>query len=124
MSGRKHDTPTCPAPLAYRDMSDIGSRRVCGNPAQPSGFCRRHDPATKPLRDAKGRIIAKPRELARPSEMTPAPPESRGAAIICDSCGWQITENRGIKRDDPCPECERGQMVLVNAAREAEGGKR
>ena len=44
---------------------------------------------------------------------SPAPqPATEGAPIICDSCGWEITENRGIKRDDPCPECEQGGMML------------
>src|SRR5215471_16071783 len=51
---------TCPAQRAYRDRSDIGSDLTCGRPAvTPAGFCHFHDPATKPARDARGRIIAK-----------------------------------------------------------------
>jgi len=52
---------TCPAPLAYREMSDTGPARICGCPAvTPAGFCRRHDPETKPKRDGRaGRIIPK-----------------------------------------------------------------
>lgn len=50
----------CPTRLAYRDMSDIGSKRTCGAPVvTPNGFCRRHDPETAPRRDAKGRILPK-----------------------------------------------------------------
>jgi len=45
--------------LAYRGMADIGRSRECGNPPTgPSGvYCKRHDPATKPARDANGRIV-------------------------------------------------------------------
>jgi hypothetical protein len=50
----------CTAHLAYRTMADIGPARRCGNPAVTErGFCRRHDPATAPKRDAKGRILPK-----------------------------------------------------------------
>jgi hypothetical protein len=56
---------TCLAHLAYRDMADIGSPRVCGNPAGPSGLCKRHDPETAPKRDAKGRILPKPVKVSR-----------------------------------------------------------
>lgn len=48
----------CPASLAYRGMADIGQARRCGNPATGPGgiFCKRHDPVTRPVRDAQGRI--------------------------------------------------------------------
>lgn len=39
-------------------------------------------------------------------------PESR--TLVCDSCGYQIVENRGIKADDPCPDCEQGGMMPLN----------
>lgn len=48
----------CRARLAYRDMGDIGSNRTCGNPGvMPGGYCGLHHPATRPRRDAKGRIL-------------------------------------------------------------------
>jgi hypothetical protein len=53
----------CPAPLAYRSMADIGPARTCGSPAKTErGYCLRHDPETKPARDARGRIIRKAKE--------------------------------------------------------------
>lgn len=49
---------TCPAELQYRTMEDIGPARVCGaRVADGREFCKRHDPETKPARDARGRIL-------------------------------------------------------------------
>ena len=53
--------PTCPAHLVYRSMADIGPARICNHPATGPGgvFCKRHDPATMPKRDAAGRIVSR-----------------------------------------------------------------
>ena len=65
MASGKHETAMasgkglCPARLATRERADWGTVRICLAPAKtPRGFCLRHDPETKPARDARGRIVA------------------------------------------------------------------
>jgi hypothetical protein len=74
----------CGVALAYRDMSDIGAKRTCGNPAvTPSGRCRVHDPATAPKRDRSGRILPKePKPVLKPNAVYLAD----GGSTICLHC--------------------------------------
>lgn len=66
--------PTCPAPLAVRDRSDWGTPRICGCKAVTAqGFCRRHDPETKPQRDTKGRILPLKVVVVEGGPVTPTP---------------------------------------------------
>lgn len=98
----------CGAPLAYRDMGDIGARRTCGNPAvTPPGLCKRHDPETKPKRDARGRILPTPRVV------DPFAPDHDGACGCAECEEASLREVRQMVEPAPrvvaecCWTCER-----------------
>jgi len=59
MTAKPCTTEHCQGKRAYRGLSDMGEDMSCWNkPNGPSGvYCKRHDPATMPKRDARGHIL-------------------------------------------------------------------
>lgn len=89
-------TTKCGVRRAYRTLADTGSRERCGNPAvTPAGFCRRHDPETRPKRDKQGRILPRePKYLQNPCLTCGAP-----------MLGAHLHETRDAEDEDPTPWC-------------------
>lgn len=132
----------CPAPLAYRDRSDIGPARTCGAPAvTDAGFCRRHDPATQPRRDRAGRMIATAVAEAIDSVAANVHPEAPAADWVAniryqlDTHGLDEADARTIARAfgmswptllaqaAPCAECRTTDAVHnAGCSRRARGG--
>ena len=94
----------CGALLRMRDMADIGAPRFCTAAAGAAGRCRRHDPATAPKRDKRGRIVA---TEAAPKTAAPVDVLDVLAKLPAESYIWDVVRpgvsliRRGVRGHYP-----------------------